>query len=565
MNSISDKKWLKRLSDAMHKPSAPLHAGRGKGVGLLVVSLMTFFSLAAMAQENLILHYDFKGDQGTVVRDKSASQFDGTLKGSASVENGTVYLGNEDGYIDMGEAIGKKLQQLRQFTIAVRYKVDSEASLKGQGYFLWAFSTLELNTQTEGRYHAYKLNVQRAENSVGGWKNETLMDLGKPSAKGEWQYVVYTQNDDEGRLFLNGRLVAFLNGMFTMAKTFPKEAPVYNWMGRAPFKGDSYLKGTRISDVRMYDTALTEKEVRDLYNDVQQGDLSRYDFMYTGQSKNRRIFKVKDGNIVWRYDNAKGLGEISDAVLMDDGHILIADQYGIAEIGVNGEELWRSNVPEGTEVHTIQPIGNKYVVYVLNAKPAKVVVKNIAKQKTVHEFELPYDPKGSVHGQFRNARLTSKGTLLVSNMAMGFVAEYNVKGKELHRWELFGPWSATELENGNILMVGRKGPVKEVTREGTVVWETNTTKFGLDNPQKAYRLPNGNMVITNWFNEWNKADVANFNPSRAPLQMIELTPDEQVVWEVSSWKGDRNLGPATTFQLLDKPVVRKACRFGKYK
>ena len=166
MNSISDKKWLKKLSDAMHKPSAPLHVGRGKGACLLVVSLMTLFSLATVAQENLILHYDFKGDQGIVVRDKSASHFDGTLKGSASVENGTVYLGNEDGYIDMGEAIGKKLQQLRQFTIAVRYKVDSEASLKGQGYFLWAFSTLELNTQTEGRYHAYKLNVQRAENSV---------------------------------------------------------------------------------------------------------------------------------------------------------------------------------------------------------------------------------------------------------------------------------------------------------------------------------------------------------------------------------------------------------------
>ena len=163
----------------------------------LLISLLSLFSLGLMAQENLILHYDFLGDQGTVVRDKSASHFDGTLKGSAAVGDGTVYLGNENGYIDMGEAVGKKLQQLRQFTIAVRYKVDSEASLKGQGYFLWAFSTLELNTQTEGRYHAYKLNVQRAENSVGGWKNETLMDIGKPSAQGEWQYVVYTQNDDE--------------------------------------------------------------------------------------------------------------------------------------------------------------------------------------------------------------------------------------------------------------------------------------------------------------------------------------------------------------------------------
>ena len=531
----------------------------------LFISLMTLFTLGVSAQENLILHYDFKSNQGTVIRDKSASQFDATLKGSAKQEEGVVYLGNNDGYIDMGQAIGKKLQQLRQFTIAVRYKVDAEASLKGQGYFLWAFSTMQLNTQTEGRYHAYKLNVQRAENSVGGWKNETLMDIGKPSEKGNWQYVVYTQNDNEGRLFLNGRLVAFLNDMFTMDRTFPDEAPRYNWMGRAPFKGDSYLKGTTISDVRMYDTALTEKQVRELYNELQLGDLSRHDFLYTGQSKNRRIYTVKDGEVNLIYDNVKGRGEISDALLMDDGHILIADQYGIAELAADGKEIWRKQAPEGTEIHTIQPVGDKYVVYVQNGKPAKVVVMDIAKQKTVREFVLPHDEKGSVHGQFRNARLTAKGTLLVAIMAMGFVAEYTYRGKELNRWEMFGAWSANELENGNILIVGRKGPVREVKRDGTVVWETNTVTYGVENPQKAYRLPNGNTVISNWFNEWNKADVARFNPSRAPLQLIELTPDGHVAWQLSSWQGERNLGPATTFQLLEAPVVRSACRFGKYK
>ena len=56
-------------------------------------------------------------------------------------------LGYENGYIDLGTEIGKTLQQQRDFTIAVRYKVDEEASLEGNGYFLWAFSTLEQNTQ----------------------------------------------------------------------------------------------------------------------------------------------------------------------------------------------------------------------------------------------------------------------------------------------------------------------------------------------------------------------------------------------------------------------------------
>ncbi len=97
----------------------------------LFITLLAFLPMGAMAQENLILHYDFVDDEGTVVHDKSASHLDGTLKGSATVADGTVYLGGEDGYIDLGEGIGKRLQQLRQFTIAVRYKVDEEASLKG--------------------------------------------------------------------------------------------------------------------------------------------------------------------------------------------------------------------------------------------------------------------------------------------------------------------------------------------------------------------------------------------------------------------------------------------------
>lgn len=241
----------------------------------LLITLWTCLSMSAMAQESLMLHYDFEDDQGRMVRDKSASHFDAALKGSATLENGMVYLGYDSGYIDMGEAVGKRLQQLHAFTIAVHYKVDREASLKGQGYFLWAFSTLPLNTQTEGRYHAYKLNVQRAENSIGGWKRETLMDIGRASDKGEWLYVVYTQDEADGRLYLNGRLVASNDSMFTLSTTFPAEAPTYNWMGRAPFKGDSYLKGTSISDVRMYSAALSEQEVQNLYENIKQEELQK--------------------------------------------------------------------------------------------------------------------------------------------------------------------------------------------------------------------------------------------------------------------------------------------------
>ena len=76
--------------------------------------------------------------------------------------------------------------------------------------------------------------------------------------------------------------------------------------------------------------------------------LNRHDFFYAGQSKQRRMFIVKDGQVSWSYKDQLRRGEISDAVLMTDGHMLVAHQYGIAEIDQDGQTLWGYQAPEGT-------------------------------------------------------------------------------------------------------------------------------------------------------------------------------------------------------------------------
>ena len=72
-----------------------------------------------------------------------------------------------------------------------------------------------------------------------------------------------------------------------------------------------------------------------------------------------------------------------------------------------GQTVWSYAAPKGTEIHTIQPIGRSHVVFVQNGKPAKAVVMEIPMLRIVREFELPTSEKGSVHGQFRNARLSN--------------------------------------------------------------------------------------------------------------------------------------------------------------
>ncbi|MBR6945238.1 MAG: hypothetical protein IKH64_04745, partial [Prevotella sp.] len=279
------------------------------------------------------------------------------------------------------------------------------------------------------------------------------------------------------------------------------------------------------------------------------GNLNRHQFFYAGQSKQRRMFMVQEGKVTWQYNDQLKKGEISDAILLSDGHILVAHQYGIAEVTQDSRTLWSYAAPEGTEIHTIQPIGRTHVVFVQNGKPAKVVVMEIPSTRIVREFTVPVSETGSVHGQFRNARLTSRGTLLIANMGLGCIHEYNSKGKEIERWDGFLPWSVQELPKGNLLITGRKGHIQEITRMGQSVWEINTTTFGITQPQKTVRLKNGNHIINNWYNEWSKTPM---DTAHAPVQAVEIDKQGKVVWQLCSWK-DPDLGPSTTIQLLDEP------------
>lgn len=291
---------------------------------------------------------------------------------------------------------------------------------------------------------------------------------------------------------------------------------------------------------------------------AQDRDLSRHDFLYAGQSKQQRMYIIKGGQVDWFCPWVHGKGEISDAILLTDGHMLVAHQYGIAEIDRDKQIIWAYDAPEGCEIHTVQPIGRTHVVFVQNGQPAKVRIMEIPSCQVVQEFELPAS-KG-VHGQFRNARLSTRGTLLVAHMGMGYVAEYSVQGNELNRWPMAGAWSVTELDKENLLLVGRQGAVREIDRDGNTVWEFNGADIGLRSIQKAVRLKNGNTLLNNWWNEWNKEPMDTLN---APLQAIEIDKEGTVVWQLCEWQNP-DLGPSTTIQPLDQAVNRDRLFFGHY-
>ncbi|WP_184547110.1 hypothetical protein [Mucilaginibacter sp. FT3.2] len=278
----------------------------------------------------------------------------------------------------------------------------------------------------------------------------------------------------------------------------------------------------------------------------------KFDFFYAGEGKARNMYIVRGGRMTWAYTDTIGKGEISDATLMKNGNVLFAHQFGVTLIDSDKKILWNYNAPEGYETHTAQLIGNDHVVFVQNGTPAKVIVIDIKTNKVEKEFTIPF--KSGTHGQIRHARLTPTGTLLIAHMDLGKVCEYDVNGKQLLSIDVPSVWSAVPLKNGNILVTSNQNFVKEISRDGTVIWEyqlANAPGYRLTNPQIASRLPNGNTLINNWFNQWS----SRLDTSNIPVQAVEVTPDKKIIWALRSWAEPLNLGPATTIQLLSVPDI----------
>jgi len=292
--------------------------------------------------------------------------------------------------------------------------------------------------------------------------------------------------------------------------------------------------------------------------------LAQHDFFYAGEGGGRHnMYIVRKGKVDWSYENTdpQSKGEISDATLLSNGNVLFAHQFGVTEITAEKKVVWNYDAPAGTEIHTAQAIGKEHVVFIRNGNPAKVMVVNTTSGATEKEFKLPVANPNSVHGQFRHARLTEAGTLLVGHMDSHKLCEYDVNGKEL--WSLAVPdvWMAAPLKNGNFLMTREHTAVQELDRKGSVVWEfpaASLAGYRISGMQTATRLSNGDTLINNWCNKGSGPAAGT------AIQAFEVSADKQLVWALRAWGDPVDLGPSTTIQVLDEPSVPENVRFGNF-
>ncbi len=279
-------------------------------------------------------------------------------------------------------------------------------------------------------------------------------------------------------------------------------------------------------------------------------DLARHDFFYAGEARQERMFIVRNGKVAWDY-TYPGSGEISDAVLESNGHILFAHQHAITEIDQNYKVIWNFDAPANTEIHTVQRFGKDAIAFIENGDPPSLIILRLRDNTVLHKFPLAAAHPENIHPQFRRMRVTPAGTLLVAHMDMGKVIEYSVWNRKLWSYNAPGVWDAEPLANGDVLIAGNNEKyAREVNRKGQTVWEftsADAPELKLANMQTATRLKNGDTLITQWVNEW----AGPVDKASAPVQAIEVTPEKKVVWVLRSWEAPVDLGPSTNVQILD--------------
>jgi hypothetical protein len=156
----------------------------------------------------------------------------------------------------------------------------------------------------------------------------------------------------------------------------------------------------------------------------------------------------------------------------------------------------------------------------------------------------------TVHGQIRNARMTSAGTFLIPYLELGKVVEYDKDWKPIFSIKVDAPWAALRLPNGNILISGNgEGWAREVDRTGKTVWEVTKNQLPGITLQWVHglsRLANGDTIISSNGIRDKTATVKNC------VQMVEVTPDYKVVWVIQDWE---HLGAGSWIQVLDEPGI----------
>ena len=276
-----------------------------------------------------------------------------------------------------------------------------------------------------------------------------------------------------------------------------------------------------------------------------------------GDDSTRRLAIISpNGSIEWEMK----VGAIHDAWILPNGNILTQQGWQkVVEVTRDHKVVWEynsgtqnGNAGKRVEVHAFQRLPNGRTM-IAESGPSRIIEVD-AKGAIRHEIRMKVNHPNP-HSDTRLVRRLSNGRYLVAHESDGAVREYDRKGTVVWEYEvpLFGKqpkgghgpeafgnqvFSAIRLKNGNTLIgTGNGHSVLEVTPKKEIVWKVEQNDLPgitLAWVTRVERLANGNTLIGN-------CHAGPENP-----QIIEVTPQKQVVWTFKDFKNFGNSMPVQT-------------------
>jgi hypothetical protein len=257
---LNSGKWTPEPTYTM--PSRPRHGT------ILPVTQTEYDRISARYEEpptpaiGLRLRYQFDETSGTVARDTSGNDFNGTYVRTPAwgtgVQDGSFKMsgGSASPYVTIPNGV---LKGANAVTVSVWAKWTASTTINQWIYGLGPDSNKYLFTGPRNGG-----NVLFSAITTGSWQAEKQLSHSAALPGGTWQHLAVTVDGSNAAMYLNGTKVAGATGVTVKPSDLYDASKNYSgYVGRSLYAADPYYAG-EVDDFRIYDTALSASEILEL-------------------------------------------------------------------------------------------------------------------------------------------------------------------------------------------------------------------------------------------------------------------------------------------------------------
>lgn len=272
------------------------------------------------------------------------------------------------------------------------------------------------------------------------------------------------------------------------------------------------------------------------------------------------LVEKESGTVQWSHQ--LGESEENNAVAVTaDGDILYSYKQGAKLINLEHEVRWNYEAPKGAELFTANTLPDGGFLLGYCGHPARLIELNA---QGVVRNEISFETGiEQVHGQFRQAIRSKRGTYLVPLMGKQVVIELDKAGRELNRWRVKGnPFSLVERANGNLIVgCGDAHLFLEIDREtGEICREVTNESIAASGCEFNFvaeieQLSEERLLVCNWNGHLKS------NQTVQPA-LLELDANNRVVWKLKENKAIGRISAVSLYP-LSKQLKKRIKKINK--